>query len=196
MTQATYQIIKHRAIVADDWRIVRAGEDGTLPDVAALPAGRIVVPLSYWQASRDALTAARAKDALGVWLAPDSEPGELASDLDKIALVAVDFPVFRDGRGYSIGRLLRERYGWTGELRAIGDVLRDQLLYLSRCGFDAFAVREDKDLHDALNAFNEFSVRYQGAVDEPRPLFRRRGAADGASHGQSDGQAAIVAGRA
>jgi uncharacterized protein (DUF934 family) len=177
MTQATQQIIKNRAVVADDWTVVRAAEDGSLPDVAALPAGKIVVPLAYWQGSRDALVASRAKDQLGVWLAPDSEPAELAVDLDKIALVAVDFPVFRDGRGYSTARLLRERYDWKGELRAIGDVLRDQLLYLSRCGFDAFAVRADKDIHDALNAFGEFSVRYQGAFDEPRPLFRRRGEA-------------------
>lgn len=182
MTQGTHRIIKDRAVVADDWTVVRAAEDGSLPEVAALPAGRIVVPLACWTASRDVLVASRAKDQLGVWLAPDSEPGELASDLDKIALVAVDFPVFRDGRGYSIARLLRERYGWRGELRAIGDVLRDQLNYMARCGFDAFAVRADKDIHDALKAFSELSVQYQAAVDIPQPLFRRRAAA--ASQGE------------
>jgi uncharacterized protein (DUF934 family) len=71
---------------------------------------------------------------------------------------------------------LRERYGWRGELRAIGDVLRDQLNFMARCGFDAFAVRADKDIHDALRAFEEFSVKYQGAFDTPQPLFRRRAA--------------------
>jgi uncharacterized protein (DUF934 family) len=174
MTGTATFIIKHRDVVSDDWSVIRTAEDGILPSVEALPGGKILVPLPLWQSSRAALLASRSKEQLGVWLAPDHEPADLAADLDKIALVAVDFPVFRDGRGYSIARLLRERFGWSGELRAIGDVLRDQLLYLSRCGFDAFAVRADKDIRDALKAFDEFSVRYQGAFDEPRPLFRRR----------------------
>ena len=167
-------IIKNRAVVADDWQIVRAAEDGALPAVDALPEGRVLVPFALWRDARESLVAARGKDALGVWLAPDDEPADLVPDFGAISLIAVDFPVFRDGRGYSIAHLLRKRYGWTGELRAIGDVLRDQLNYLSRCGFDAFAVRADKDIHDALKAFEEFSVRYQGAVDTPLPLFRRR----------------------
>lgn len=169
-------IIKNRSVVDDDWHVVRAGEDGALPSVDALPSGRVLVPFALWKASREALVAARDQNALGVWLAPDDEPAELAGDLDKIALVGVDFPVFRDGRGYSIARVLRERHGWRGELRALGDVLRDQLDYMARCGFDAFAVRADKDIHDALNAFAELSVRYQGATDNPLPLFRRRAA--------------------
>ena len=112
-----------------------------------------------------------------MWLAPDDEPAELVADFDKIALIAVDFPKFSDGRGFSIGRLLRERYQWTGELRAIGDVLRDQLLFHARCGFDAFAVREDKDIHDALNAFGEFTESVSGRGRRSEPLFRRRAAA-------------------
>src|SRR5215469_13894670 len=169
-------IIKKREIVEDNWQVVRAAEDGALPEVAALPAGKVLVPLAYWQAQRDALVAARGKDELGVWLAPDSEPADIAGDFDKLAVIAVDFPVFRDGRGYSIGRLLRERYGYKGELRAIGDVLRDQIRLMFRCGFDAFALRADKDINDALKAFDDFSVQYQGAVDDPSPLFRRRAA--------------------
>jgi uncharacterized protein (DUF934 family) len=174
-------IIKNRSIVNDDWTVVRAAEDGALPAADALPAGRVLVPVALWQASRDALTASRSAADLGVWLAPDSEPAELAGDFEKISLIGVDFPVFRDGRGYSIARLLRERFGWKGELRAIGDVLRDQLNYLARCGFDAFAVRGDRDIHDALKAFDEFSVQYQGAFDNPVPLFRRRAAAAAAA---------------
>ncbi|CAB3776608.1 hypothetical protein LMG28688_00267 [Paraburkholderia caffeinitolerans] len=167
-------IIKNREIVEDNWQVVRAAEDGALPEVAALPAGKVLVPLALWQAGRDALVASRGKDELGVWLAPDSEPADIAGDFEKIALIGVDFPVFRDGRGYSIARLLRERFGYKGELRAIGDVLRDQLRFYERCGFDAYALRADKDLNDALNAFTEFTVQYQGAFDEPSPLFRRR----------------------
>lgn len=169
-------IIKNRSVVSDDWAVVRADENGALPAVDTLPAGRLLVPFPLWQQAREALVASRSKEELGVWLAPDDEPGELAGDLEKIALVGVDFPVFRDGRGYSTARLLRDRYGWRGELRAIGDVLLDQLNFMSRCGFDAFAVRADKDIHDALRAFEEFSVKYQGAFDTPEPLFRRRAA--------------------
>jgi uncharacterized protein (DUF934 family) len=171
-------IIKNRSVVRDDWTVVRASEDGTLPAADALPAGRVLVPFALWKTSRDALVATRTAADLGVWLAPDDEPGELAADFDKISLIGVDFPVFRDGRGYSTARLLRERYGWRGELRAIGDVLRDQLNFMFRCGFDAYAVRADKDIHDALRAFDEFSVKYQGAFDTPQPLFRRRPAVE------------------
>jgi uncharacterized protein (DUF934 family) len=170
-------IIKNRTIVNDDWTVVRAAEDGSLPAVDTLPVGKVLVPLALWQAEREALTASRSAGDIGVWLAADSEPADIVADFDKVALIGVDFPVFRDGRGYSIARLLRERYGYKGEIRAIGDVLRDQLRFMFRCGFDAYAVRADKDLHDALKAFDEFTVQYQGAVDEPSPLFRRRAAA-------------------
>ncbi|GLU35881.1 DUF934 domain-containing protein [Trinickia caryophylli] len=174
-------IIKNRSVVEDDWYVVRAGEGGELPAVETLTAVRVIVPFALWKASREALVVTRDAQSLGVWLAPDDEPAELVADFDKIALIGVDFPVFRDGRGYSIARLLRERHGWRGELRAIGDVLRDQLNYMARCGFDAFAVRADKDVHDALRAFTELSVQYQSAVDTPLPLFRRRAAAAGES---------------
>ncbi|WP_109483806.1 DUF934 domain-containing protein [Paraburkholderia sp. C35] len=170
-------IIKDRAIVEDDFTVIRAAEDGTLPAVAELPAGKIIVPFALWQAERDALTASRSTQELGVWLAPDSEPADIVADFDKVALIAVDFPVFRDGRGYSTARLLRERYGYKGEIRAIGDVLRDQLRFYERCGFNAYALRADKDFNDALNAFTEFTVQYQGAFDDPSPLFRHREAA-------------------
>ena len=170
-------IIKNRAVVEDHFTVVRAAEDGALPAVDALPAGKVIVPFALWKEHKSAIVASRPKEDIGVWLAPDDEPADLAPDFGQLSVIAVDFPVFRDGRGFSIGRLLRERYQWTGELRAIGDVLRDQLLYMSRCGFDAFAVRADKDIHDALKAFTEFTQRYQGAFDEPAPLFRRRASA-------------------
>ena len=89
-------------------------------------------------------------------------------------MIAVNFPQFTDGRGYSTARLLRERYGWKGEMRAIGDIQRDQLYYLSRCGFDSFLLNEGFDPQEALTAFNDFSEAYQTAVDQPVPLFRRR----------------------
>ncbi|RKP56714.1 DUF934 domain-containing protein [Pararobbsia silviterrae] len=167
------QIIRNRTVVDDDWLVVRAAEDGGLPPPDALPAGKVIVPFSYWKAARAELSA-RGASQVAVWFAPDDEPAEIVDDFGAIALIAIDFPVFRDGRGYSIARLLRERYGYTGEIRAIGDVLRDQLLYMSRCGFDAFAVRADKDIHDALRAFGELTIHYQTGTDEKLPLFRRR----------------------
>jgi uncharacterized protein (DUF934 family) len=109
----------------------------------------------------------------GLWLNPSDEPAEAQAWFDRVRLIAVRFPVFSDGRGYSTATLLR-RLGWQGELRAVGDVLRDQLFYLSRVGFNSFAIREDRSADDALAGLNDFSERYQGAVDQPLPLFRRR----------------------
>lgn len=112
-----------------------------------------------------------------VWLSPDDDLELLAPFLHGLSMIAVDFPSFRDGRGYSMAYLLRSRYEWKGELRATGDVLRDQLNYMRRCGFDAFAVRADKSVEDALKSFDHYSVQYQATVDTPLPLFKRRRAA-------------------
>ena len=109
-----------------------------------------------------------------MWLEADADPAAIAPDLARFDVIAVRFASFSDGRGYSLARLLRERHGYRGELRAIGDVLRDQLYYLSRCGFDAFALRADQDPERALSAFDDFSETYQASVARPEPLFRRR----------------------
>jgi uncharacterized protein (DUF934 family) len=102
------------------------------------------------------------------------DPGALAASLGRLKLVAVNFPKFGDGRGYSIARLLRERYGYRGELRAVGEVARDHLYYMAQCGFDAFELRAGEDPQEALDAFNDFSEAYQASVARPLPLFRRR----------------------
>ena len=109
-----------------------------------------------------------------VRLEPADDPAELAADVDRLQLVAINFPKFADGRGYSCAVLLRTRHGYRGELRAVGDVGRDQLFYLKRCGFDAFALAPHRDPHAALASLGDFNVRYQGSVDDPLPLFRRR----------------------
>ena len=107
-------------------------------------------------------------------LEPEDDVEPHLAVLLPLPLLAIAFPRFTDGRGYSLGRLLRERHGYRGELRAVGNVLRDQLFYMHRCGFDAFELQPGKSVTEALEAFAELSVRYQAAVDEPRPLFRRR----------------------
>ena len=110
---------------------------------------------------------------LGVWLDSDQEAEAIADDLPLLAIVALNFPVFSDGRSLSNAVLLRTRFGWRGELRAIGDVQRDQLAYMRRCGFDAFAIRADLDPEAAAAGLRVMSDHYQGDVHEPRPAFLR-----------------------
>ena len=111
-----------------------------------------------------------------VVLEPGDDPRSLAGRLPALKIVAVNFPKYGDGRGYSIGRLLRERYGYRGELRAIGAVARDHLQQLARCGFDAFQLREGEDPQEALRGLDDFSEAYQASAAQPAPLFRRRAA--------------------
>ncbi|QOR38857.1 DUF934 domain-containing protein [Billgrantia diversa] len=145
----------------DRWELVRDEE-------AALPDSPAIVPLARWHASKRG-------HELAPWLSSDTElTPELAEELSGAPLIAIDFPKFTDGRGYSLARLLRERYGYDGEIRAIGDVLVDQVFFLTRCGFDALSLREDQWLEDALQALNAFSRAYQPAVDVAEPLFRHR----------------------
>jgi uncharacterized protein (DUF934 family) len=163
-------IIRNRKVEADRWTFVGLASADELAQ--PLPAGPIAVPLATWKERRGELAAR--SDPVGVWLKPDDDPREIAGDLEVLPLIAVQFPKFTDGRGYSTASLLRRRYGYRGELRAFGDVGRDQLFYLARVGFDSFRLAEHRDPEAALAAFNDFSVRYQGSVDDPEPLFRRR----------------------
>ena len=162
-------IIKDKTIVADDWTVLRLEEIDT-PDGVVVPDGKVIVPLKVWQAQRELL---QTRTELGVWLASAERAEDLRDDLARFSVIAVEFPKFADGRGYSIARHLRARLGYTGELRAIGDVLRDQMFYLQRVGFDAFAPRPDKDLAVALQGLSDFSFTYQASADESLPLFRR-----------------------
>lgn len=143
----------------DRWQLVR-----DYPDVP--PEGALILPLHRWLAQPNAFN--------GLWLGPDDDVESLQLWLGVLPLIAIDFPSFRDGRGYSQAYLLRTRLGWQGELRAVGDVLRDQLSHMRQCGFDSFAVREDKSAVDALKGLQGMSVLYGRSVIEPRPLFRRR----------------------
>ena len=162
-------IIKNKAIVQDDWTVLRLADTDT-PQSVVVASGKIIVPLSVWLAQRDTL---KRRADLGVWLASSDRPETLQDDVEKFSVIAVDFPKFADGRGYTIAYLLRERLGYKGELRAIGDVLRDQLFYMQRVGFDAFAPRADKDINEALKGLSDFSEVYQASADQPQPLFRR-----------------------
>jgi len=107
-------------------------------------------------------------------LEPADDPAIVAGAVGIAGVIAINFPKFGDGRGYSIARLLRERYGYKGELRAVGEVARDHLHAMAQCGFDAFQLREGENPQEALKAFSDFSEQYQATAAQPLPLFRRR----------------------
>ncbi len=159
------RIIKNRQIIEDYWRQV--ADDEALP-----PQGAVIVSLAHWRQEREALLA-RPDKQVGIRLKNDVAVADIAVELPYLAVIALEFPTFKDGRALTQARLLRERYGYRGELRAMGDVLRDQLFFMQRCGFDTFELRPDRSLEDALEAFGEFTVTYQPAADEPLPLYRR-----------------------
>lgn len=171
------EIIRGGRVEADAWRWLDAPATPAPAGPPPTPRAGVVVSLSAWKRDRDELLARGC--ALGVWLGPADEPAELAPDLHRLSLVAIHFPRFADGRGYSSAALLRTRHGYRGELRAIGDVGRDQLFYLKRCGFDSFELAPHRDPRAALAGLDDFSLRYQGSVDDPLPLFRKRAAARG-----------------
>lgn len=167
------QLIKGRQLADNVWTTLSIAEGEDLAGVT-IPAGLVIVPAPLWLARRDELLAR--KGEIAVSLAPTFEVEAIAADVSQFALIAIEFPKFADGRGYSTARLLRERYSYRGELRATGDVGRDQLFFLSRVGFDAFLIPEGRDAQAALASFKDFPETYQTAVDQPLPLFRRRAA--------------------
>ncbi|WP_374336567.1 DUF934 domain-containing protein [Leeia sp.] len=160
------KLIKQGQLVEDHWQLAAADETATGYD------SPVLVPLSAWLSQREHWLAYA--HPVGLLVDGDAEPDEFAADLPHFSLIAIHFPAFTDGRGYSLARLLRERHHYHGELRATGDILRDQLQYLSRCGFDSFQLREGEDPAKALAGLADFSEHYQSALDQPLPLFRRR----------------------
>ena len=163
-------LIRNGAIAQDGWVF--------LADHAALPdCGPVAVTPARWRREKETLR--RRGEPLGVYLQSDEQADDIAAELHEFTLIALDFPTFRDGRPYSTARLLRERYGFKGELRAVGDVARDQFLFMPRCGFDAFQASGGGALEGWLRAISEISVWYQ-PTDNPRAtagLLRHRQAA-------------------
>lgn len=143
------------------------------PELEAVePHVPVIVPLVFWRTNEDLLNAR--EGSLGLLLEPDDDVFELRGKTSRFALISIHFPTFTDGRGYSLARLLRERLGFRGELRAVGDILPDQVFYLLRCGFDAFAPHDEAHIENMLRAYTTFREGYQSSVERPTPLFRRR----------------------
>lgn len=162
-----HNIIKNDTVVTDDWIVV---SDTNINTVADLPDGKLILPLQVWQTLANQL---EGRDT-GVWLNSDQSPAAIRDVCHTLPIIAINFPVFTDGRGYSYAHVLRGQYGYRGELRAIGDVLVDQLFFMKRCGFDSFAPRADLNPEIALKHLQDFSITYQAAIDKPAPLFRQR----------------------
>lgn len=164
------KLIKNGALVDDQWTVLN---EATGPDVLRVVGGKnFIVPLKFWQLYRDEIE--EFSGGISLWLNSDEDINAIANEIHNFSLIALNFPVFSDGRSYTNARELRERFNYQGEVRAIGDVLRDQLFYMSRCGFDAFSLRFDQDADACLQAFKDFQTNYQSTGTESAPLFRRR----------------------
>ncbi|MFW1676824.1 DUF934 domain-containing protein [Pontibacter sp. JAM-7] len=153
-------LLLNKEVVTDNWTLIDAD--------TADQTGDVIVPLALYVEQREQFDARDTGVALQ--LNGDDDLNSILSDIDRFPMIAIDFPAFRDGRGFSIARLLK-RQGYRGQLRATGDIGRDQLDHLARCGFDALDLNDDKFSADAINAFAEVSVRYQGAADETKPVY-------------------------
>jgi uncharacterized protein (DUF934 family) len=164
------KLIKDGAIQENTWTLVAKAEGEAI--TVEVPAGPVLVPVAVWLAQKDQL---QNRTDIGVWFDSDETADLIGEDANRFPVIGVNFPLFMDGRSFSTARLLRERYGFKGELRAVGNFIRDQLCYLRRCGVNAFAFSNpEANLEDALKSLNDFQEYYQASVDQPLPLFRRR----------------------
>ena len=156
------EVVVNRQIVPDTW--VRFS-----PEQSEAGGDRLYRP-EEWLAVR-----AQAREGrVGLWVETDQEPEALRPYLPEVALIAIHIDSFTDGRGHSLGRLLREVYGYRGEIRAVGDVIQDTVNELERCGFNGFSPRPGETADHLLRGLGLFSEAYQISVERPEPLFRRR----------------------
>lgn len=164
------KLIKDGVIAENTWAFIAKAEGEAA--AVAVPAGQVLIPLAVWLAQKAQL---QNRTDIGVWIDSDEAAELIGEDANRFAVIGINFPGFMDGRPFSTARLLRERYGFKGELRATGNFIRDQLCYLRRCGVNAFAFSNpEANLDEAVKSLNDLQEYYQAAVDQPLPLFRRR----------------------
>lgn len=188
------------SVVADNWTLVQlpatqveerkqagkvvlfklTGEatvtDAQIADTVIPATGKIILPLSVFIARNSEIKNRIAQGEIGVWVATHEILENLTqqqADFNALPIIAIFVERFADGRIFSLGNLLRTRFGFKNELRAFGDVLRDQLFFLKRSGFTSYLVRADRSAQEAIASLSDFTKPYQGAVDEPRPVFKR-----------------------
>ena len=162
-------LIKDKQIVDNDWQIIAKDAELSIADVSTNDF--LLLPLATWLQYAEQLQNSK---TIGVWLDSDESPEPLETLCAAIPVIAINFPVFADGRGYSYARTLRDYYNYTGDLRAIGDVLHDQMYFYKRCGFSSYLIREDADAEKALAGLNDFSADYQAGSNESKPIFHKR----------------------
>jgi len=164
-------LINRELVDNDSWQLVDAEalENKEL-SAGDIPAGDIIVPLAFYQENSDALNSRDGQVA--IQLAGGDEIDGVLENPNQFPLIAIFIPALRDGRAFSIARLLK-RAGFEGQIRAVGDVTHDRLDFLTRCGFDALEIPADRFSDEVFNAFSEFSVRYQGCEDDSRPVYRQ-----------------------
>jgi uncharacterized protein (DUF934 family) len=164
------RILRQREVVVDDWR--HLGEEGVYAAGTGAPVAEgLIVPFSEYRSNAPRWRAYQGR--LGVRLAPADAVEDIAQDLQRLSLVAVEFPSAGEGRGYSQGRLLRARLRFKGELRAVGAGVKQDLIFLmARCGFDSFELAPGQTFEDALRALDRYSVAYQPA--EPLPSITQQ----------------------
>ena len=165
----SYRLNGPAQLLESEWQVVRfSTQENEGSGIHDLPAGKLILPFAWISKANDSEVMTRALQGdIGVWFSAEDDivaHAEVIHAGKKFwSLMAVDFPIFRDGRGFSTATLLRERLAWVGEIRAIGDVLIDQLLQMARVGFDAFELREDQDLNLGLKQFGLYSVTLQNS---------------------------------
>jgi len=159
------KIIKGKNIVDDNWQYIDNYEQ-----LDELTDANIIIPLDIWMHQREQLSKHK---MLGLTFSSDENLKKISVDLDHFKLVALQFASFTDGRAYTQARLLRERYDYKGVIRATGNVLRDQIPFMSRVGFNEFKLDQSRNLEDALKSFDEFSVYYQAAADDTKPIYQQ-----------------------
>ncbi len=160
------KLIKNGQCQDNPWQIV---DTDTLASTT-LNEGHWLIPAEAWLSNPTTYTASN----IGIWLASDFDADKLTKNMAKLPAIAIVFSAFADGRGFSLARILREDCDYTGELQAAGGYMQDQLFFLYRCGFNAYCINEGADIESMKESLSDFSNSYQAAVDESRPLFRRR----------------------
>jgi len=146
------------------------------PVIESLPEGNVIVSFTYWKEHQASLQTKIERNELGVFFSVDDDISQesdvIQSAMSSWGLIAIEFPIFRDGRGFSTAAILREQFHWEKELRAIGDVLIDQLVQMARVGFDAFVLREDQSLEIALIQLKRFPVKMQNDWRSQRTILQ------------------------
>lgn len=168
------KLIKDKQLVENNWVLVDS--DASLESVLAMKSQQLLLPAYFWAQHKAELSALEAE--IGLWFDSSQNPALFQQTsgeaFEQFPVLALEFPIFKDGRAFSYAALLRQQFNYQGDLRAIGEVLRDQLTYMLRCGFSSFQIADDADEAVYLNGFSDFSENYQSTVSNPVPLFRRR----------------------